>query len=80
MQKIVVEILVCQQNKRDTIKTLGILQQLAIPNRHMEEVSMYFIIGLPKYERKSVIMIVVDRMKRIPTFSIFLIFLKRVLW
>jgi len=64
IQKFVVECLVFQQNKVDTIKTPSLLQPLAIPSQHWEEVSMYFIMGLPKSEGKSVIMVVVDRLTR----------------
>jgi len=46
----VAECLVCQQNKVEAIKTLGLLQPLSIPSQHWEEVSMDFIIGLPKSE------------------------------
>jgi hypothetical protein len=61
VQKFMEECLVCQQNKVETIKTLGLLQPLAIPSQHWEEVSMDFIMGLPKSEGKSVNMVVVDR-------------------
>ena len=64
IQKFVVECLVCQQNKVETIKTSGLLQPLSIPSQHWEEVSMDFIIGLPKSEGKSVIMVVVDRLTK----------------
>ena len=59
-----VECLVFQQNKVKTIKTLGFLQPLAIPIQCWEEVSMYFITGLPKSEGKSAIMVVVDRLTK----------------
>src|SRR3984885_15405818 len=62
IQKFVVESLVCQQNKVETIKTPGLLQPLSIPSQRWEEVSIYFITGLPKFERKSVIMVIVDRL------------------
>ena len=55
IQKFVVECLVFQQNKVDTIKTLGLLQPLSIPSQRWEEISMDFITGLPKYEGKNVI-------------------------
>jgi hypothetical protein len=64
VQNFVAKCVVCQQNKGETIKTLGLLQPLAIPSQHWEEVSMDFITGLPKSEGKSVIMVVVDRMKK----------------
>jgi len=64
IQKFVVECLVFQQNKVETIKTLGLLQPLSIPSQRWEEVSMYIITGLPKSGGKSVIMVVVDRLTK----------------
>jgi hypothetical protein len=64
VQRFVEECLVCQQNKVETIKTPGLLQPLAIPSQRWEEVSMDFIIGLPKSEGKSVIMVIVDRLTK----------------
>ena len=64
IQKFVAECLVCQQNKVKTIKTSGLLLPLAIPSQHWQEVSMDFIMGLPKSERKSVIMVVVERLTK----------------
>ena len=64
IQKFVAECLVFQQNKVETIKTPGLLQPLAIPSQRWEEVSMDFIMGLPKSEGKSVIMVVVDRLTK----------------
>ena len=58
------ECLVFQQNKVETIKTPDLLQPLSIPSQHWEEVSMDFIIGLPKSEGKSIIMVVVDRLTK----------------
>jgi hypothetical protein len=40
VQRFVAECLVCQQNKVETIKTPGLLQPLAIPSQHWEEVSI----------------------------------------
>jgi hypothetical protein len=60
----VVECVVCQQNKVETIKTLGLLQPLSIPSQRWEEVSMDFITRLPNSEGKSVIMVIVDRMTK----------------
>jgi hypothetical protein len=57
VQRFVVECVVCQQNKVETIKTPGLLQPLSIPSQCWEEVSMDFITGLPKSEGKSVIMV-----------------------
>jgi hypothetical protein len=64
VQRFVAEFLVFQQNKVETIKTLGLLQPLSIPSQHWEEVSMDFIKGLPKFEGKSVIMVIVDRLTK----------------
>jgi hypothetical protein len=64
VQRFVAECVVCQQNKVETIKTLGLLQPLSIPSQRWEEVSMDFIIGLPKFEGKSVIMVIVDRLTK----------------
>jgi hypothetical protein len=43
VQRFVAECLVFQQNKVETIKTPCLLQPLAIPSQHWEEVSMDFI-------------------------------------
>ena len=64
-----VECLVCQQNKVETIKTPGLLQPLSIPSQCWEDVSMDFIIGSPKFEGKSDIMVVVDRLTKYAHFS-----------
>jgi hypothetical protein len=64
VQSSVEECLVCQQNKVETIKTPSLLQPLSIPSQCWEEVSMDFITGLPKYEGKSVIMVIVDRLTK----------------
>lgn len=64
IQNFVVEYLVYQQNKVETIKTPDLLQPLSIPSQHWEEVSMDFMIGLPKSEGKNVIMVVFDRLTK----------------
>jgi hypothetical protein len=64
VQKFVFKCVVCQQNKGETIKTLGLLQSLAIPSQCWEEVLVDFITGLPKFEGKNVIMAVVDRLTK----------------
>jgi hypothetical protein len=48
----------------ETIKTLGLLQPLAMSSQRWEDISMDFIIGLPKSEGKSVIMVIVDRLTK----------------
>jgi hypothetical protein len=55
---------VFQQNKVETIKTLVLLQPLAIPSQRWEEVSMDFIKWLLKSEGKSVITVIVDRLTK----------------
>jgi hypothetical protein len=64
VQRFVAECLVFQQNKVETIKTLGLLQPLAIPSQHWEKFSMDFIIRLPKSKGKSVIMVIFDRLTK----------------
>jgi hypothetical protein len=64
VQRFVAECLVCQQNKVETIKTLGILQPLSIPSQCWQEVPIDFITGLPNSEGKSVIMVIVDRLTK----------------
>jgi hypothetical protein len=64
VQRFVEECLVFLQNKVETVKTLGLLQPLSILSQCWEEVSMDFIIGLPKSEGKSVIMVIVYRMTK----------------
>jgi hypothetical protein len=64
VQMFVVECLVFQQNKMETIKTLVLLQPLSILGQQWEEVSMDFITGLPKSEGKSVILVIIDRLTK----------------
>ena len=64
VQRFVEECLVCQQNKVETIKTLGLLQPLNIPSQCWEELLMDFITGLPMSKGKNVIMVVVDRLTK----------------
>ena len=64
IQKFVAECLVFQQNKFETIKTLGIPRPLSIPSQHWEDISMDFITGLPKSKGKSVIIVVVNRLTK----------------
>jgi hypothetical protein len=55
---------VCQRNKGETLKALGSLQNLHIPNQRYEEVSMEFIIGLPKSKGKDTTFVVLDRLTK----------------
>jgi hypothetical protein len=54
----------CQCNKGETIKILGTLQPLPIPPTIWMDISMDFIVGLPKYGNKSIIMVVVDHLSK----------------
>jgi hypothetical protein len=47
VKNFVVQCVACQQNKGETIKTVGLLRPLAIPSQHWEEVSMDFIMSMP---------------------------------
>jgi hypothetical protein len=55
---------VCQHNKGETIKSLGDLQPLPIPSSMWMNIFMDFIVGLPKYGKNSIIMVVVDRLSK----------------
>jgi hypothetical protein len=55
---------VCQCNKGETVKAPGTLQPLPIPPAIWRDISMDFIVGLPKSGNKSVIMVVVDRLSK----------------
>ncbi|KAE8687867.1 Detected protein of unknown function [Hibiscus syriacus] len=60
--------LVCQQDKIEAKKPAGLLQPLPIPERPWESISMDFIIGLPKTDGFSSIMVVVDRFSKYAMF------------
>jgi hypothetical protein len=64
IRKFVAECEVCQRNKGETVKSPGTLQPLLIPPAIWKDISMEFIIGLPKLGNKSVIMVVVDRLSK----------------
>jgi hypothetical protein len=60
----VVEFDVCQCNKGETVKYPGTLQPLLIPPTIWWDISMDFIIGLPKLGNKSIIMVVFDHLSK----------------
>jgi hypothetical protein len=65
VRNFVAECDVCQCNKGETVKSLSTLVQLLlIPPSIWRDISMDFIIGLPKSGNKSVIMVVVDRLSK----------------
>jgi hypothetical protein len=55
---------VCQCNKGETIKAPGTLQLLLIPPSIWQDISMDFIVGLPKSGNKSVIMVVINHLSK----------------
>jgi hypothetical protein len=55
---------VCQCNKGETIKPPGTLQPLLIPPTIWRDISMDFIVGLPKSGNKAVIMVVLDHLSK----------------
>jgi hypothetical protein len=55
---------VCQCNKGEIVKSPGTLQPLLIPLSIWQDISMDFIVGLPKSGNKSVIIVVVDRLSK----------------
>jgi hypothetical protein len=55
---------VCQRNKGETVKYPSTLQLLPIPPAIWRDISMDFIVGLPKSGNKSIIMVVVDRLSK----------------
>jgi hypothetical protein len=55
---------VCQHHKGETIKYFGTLQPLRIPAAIWRDISMDFIVVLPKSGNKSIIMVVVDHLSK----------------
>ncbi|GKE37349.1 ty3-gypsy retrotransposon protein, partial [Tanacetum coccineum] len=64
VKKFIRECDVCQKQKPDLCAYPGLLQPLPIPERVWSEISMDFIVGLPKSQGKSVIFVVVDRLSK----------------
>jgi hypothetical protein len=60
VRSFVAECDVCQCNKGETVKSPGTLQPLPIPPAIWRDISIDFILGLPKSDNKSIIMVVVD--------------------
>jgi hypothetical protein len=64
VRNFVAECDVCQCKKGETVKSPGTLQPLPIPPAIWQDISMDFIVVLPKSGNKSVIMVVVDRISK----------------
>jgi len=55
---------VCQRNKAEALAPTGLLQSLPIPTQVWSDISMDFILGLPKAEGKDTIFVIVDRLTK----------------
>ena len=55
---------VCQRVNSETIAPARLLQPFSIPSKPWEEVSMDFMVGLPKSQGYDVIMVVMDRLTK----------------
>jgi hypothetical protein len=61
---------ICQHNKGETIKNPGTLQPLLIPPTIWMDISMDFVVGLPKSRNKTIIMVAVDRLSKYAHFCV----------
>lgn len=55
---------VCQQAKVEHVKSPGLLQLLAVPDRAWKVVSLDFIEGLPKSQGKDTILVIIDKFSK----------------
>lgn len=68
IRKYVSKCAICQQNKYETIAAPGLLQPLPIPEKIWTSIRMDFIVGLPNWKGKTVIMVVVDILSKFAHF------------
>jgi hypothetical protein len=64
IRNFLVECDVCQHNKGEIVKSPCTLQPLLIPPAIWRDISMDFIVGLPKSGNKSIIMVVIDHLSK----------------
>ncbi|GJZ10397.1 putative mitochondrial protein [Tanacetum coccineum] len=64
VKRIVSQCDVCHKNKADLVAYPGLLQPLPIPRQIWQDISIDFIDGLPVSNKKTVIMVVVDRLSK----------------
>ncbi|KAA0065922.1 reverse transcriptase [Cucumis melo var. makuwa] len=60
--------LICQQDKVEKAKVVGLLKPLPIPTRSWKSVSMDFITHLPKVGDFMIILVIIDRFSKYATF------------
>jgi len=66
----VAECYICQHNKGEMVNTQGALHSLPIPATIWTDISMDFIVGLPKAGNKSVIMVLIDHLSKYAHFCV----------
>ncbi|KAL4332005.1 hypothetical protein GQ457_07G011040 [Hibiscus cannabinus] len=64
VRQFVTECQVCQRMKSASLSPAGLLQPLPIPDQVFEDISLDFIVGLPKSNGKEIIMVIVDRLTK----------------
>lgn len=64
VQQFISECHICQRFNGENVHVPGLLQPLLIPEKEWTNISMDFIEGLPKSQRKTTIFVVVDRLTK----------------